>query len=619
MKREEGGKINIKKIILNMTIILFFPFWCIYMYKSKEVTTFKKVLITVVTIPFSTFQVLMWMLVLMSGFKDIVDIFNVIIAGMMLYFIVRLISKNILELYDGQLVNKKFGSFILGVLLCFVLFIVNVAISPQYEFEYENSNVSSNNESKTATDTYNKKDDKNESQLDKNNYEKKEEQKESTTASADKKEGQSDKNNYEEKDEKNESIIASVDKKESESISNNYEKKEEKKQLTTSENKKETETSSSNYEKKEEVVIASADKDKSSISSNNYEKKEDITTDVENKEVEIKKDKNSNTDEKNLSKENNEEESLDEDSNESGLITFKYGKDGVLEKYFNKNNIKLVNANKMENIIKKVNKALNLVDEKDKSVVYLETNNEDKNSINDKYKKYKTTINETNTLYVGKIKNNRPHGTGVIIEKIEIRSDEYVYVVRYAGDFKNGYFDGFGILYNVSSTDDVYTLESICYEEGMQFSNKLVRETLNYRQYIGEFDKGKVTGKGNYIEVLSTADYSLELYFYENKLTDKEKERLVSLIKDPLYIKIGKFKNGNSEGKGKEYILGHLFFEGNFKDNEYDGKGNLYYEGTEQKKYSGKFKYGKYNGKGTLYNEDGKKVYSGEWKDGDYK
>lgn len=34
--------------------------------------------------------------------------------------------------------------------------------------------------------------------------------------------------------------------------------------------------------------------------------------------------------------------------------------------------------------------------------------------------------------------------------------------------------------------------------------------------------------------------------------------------------------------------------------------------------HEGEFKNGKYHGKGTLYDEDGNKVYSGRWKNGDY-
>lgn len=49
-----------------------------------------------------------------------------------------------------------------------------------------------------------------------------------------------------------------------------------------------------------------------------------------------------------------------------------------------------------------------------------------------------------------------------------------------------------------------------------------------------------------------------------------------------------------------------------------NGKGTLYYMGTNQKRYEGEWRMSEYHGKGTLYDENGEKIYSGEWKMGDY-
>ena len=72
--------------------------------------------------------------------------------------------------------------------------------------------------------------------------------------------------------------------------------------------------------------------------------------------------------------------------------------------------------------------------------------------------------------------------------------------------------------------------------------------------------------------------------------------------------------NGNIQ----EYLNGFLLYDGEIKNDMYDGKGTLYYNESDQVKYRGKFKDNLYDGKGTLYDESGEVIYNGKWKNGDY-
>lgn len=78
----------------------------------------------------------------------------------------------------------------------------------------------------------------------------------------------------------------------------------------------------------------------------------------------------------------------------------------------------------------------------------------------------------------------------------------------------------------------------------------------------------------------------------------------------------GEFKNNKYEGNGRWYIVKSkngktrsvLSYEGEFKEDKYEGKGCTYWTSGERigkACYKGEFHNGDYNGKGTIYYEDG--------------
>ena len=64
-------------------------------------------------------------------------------------------------------------------------------------------------------------------------------------------------------------------------------------------------------------------------------------------------------------------------------------------------------------------------------------------------------------------------------------------------------------------------------------------------------------------------------------------------------------EESHTHGKGKKYDLdNHLSYEGEFKSNQYKGKGTYYFlpdENGNTYKYIGEFAEGMYNGKGKMY------------------
>ena len=145
------------------------------------------------------------------------------------------------------------------------------------------------------------------------------------------------------------------------------------------------------------------------------------------------------------------------------------------------------------------------------------------------------------------------------------------------------------------------------------------------------------------------SEYNLKVVF--SYLNEKQKMNIIMYNKElqrkldvdiDVYKKIsGKYKIGEKNGKGKEYILNtnELIFEGEYlngkrngKGKEYDYDGKLLFEGEylNGKRWNGKgynkngniefegeYLNGKRNGKGKEYDWDGKLKFEGEYLNGE--
>ena len=79
----------------------------------------------------------------------------------------------------------------------------------------------------------------------------------------------------------------------------------------------------------------------------------------------------------------------------------------------------------------------------------------------------------------------------------------------------------------------------------------------------------------------------------------------------------GKYKIGEKNGKGKEYIINTniLIFEGEYINGKRNGKGKDYYN-NDQLEFEGKYLKGKRNGEGKEYYNDDKLKFEGEYLNG---
>ena len=187
--------------------------------------------------------------------------------------------------------------------------------------------------------------------------------------------------------------------------------------------------------------------------------------------------------------------------------------------------------------------------------------------------------------------------------------------ILYKGDFKSFKYDGKGILYYENSS---YIKFDGMFKEG-NYIKGVLYHIYGYKKYDGEFNNNKYEGIG--------------ILYYENSKkifsrgTFKEGEIINGLLFDIDGKKIyeGEIRN-NIPKEGKNYKLyklnGYLKYDGDVLDYSYHGNGKIYedknilifdgifnkgdkvkgifYENNE-KKYEGEFKNDKFNGFGKLY------------------
>ncbi len=252
--------------------------------------------------------------------------------------------------------------------------------------------------------------------------------------------------------------------------------------------------------------------------------------------------------------------------------------------------------------------------------------------------KFVATVEDTEWVYIGEIKDNKPVGVGKILRLVSVNqyeengithldigeyqsyvSEEDIYfVLSYVGEFKDGYYSGYGWEFAspvLDSNDPGYNIyvRNIGYDYVSIYDDlqQNILNSCNPIEYMGEFKKGKRCGEGVKIEyaIREVPEY-----------TDISgiKESVGYEIDRELQITVGEYENNYINGKVKQYLAGNLLYSGNMKDGSYNGEGTLYYIRSEQIKYKGEWKNGNYHGKGILYNEDGTVVYDGKWSNGDY-
>ena len=126
--------------------------------------------------------------------------------------------------------------------------------------------------------------------------------------------------------------------------------------------------------------------------------------------------------------------------------------------------------------------------------------------------------------------------------------------------------------------------------------------TFKNCQYKGEFQKGKLHGKG----IMNYANG--RIYEGDFKLNAPEGVATETYANGDKYV--GRFLRGFKTGLGTYFFANGQVYEGNFSHNKPNGRGKLKINATAN--YVGSFKNGKCNGEGCYKYENGD-VYEGTW------
>lgn len=221
---------------------------------------------------------------------------------------------------------------------------------------------------------------------------------------------------------------------------------------------------------------------------------------------------------------------------------------------------------------------------------------------------FKRTIKPGEYIYFGELKDNRPDGYGILIQRSEIeygaiKLEERYYNFLYIGQFTEGRYNGFGMQFCTPATG-IYSLYDLCpFEKGSVEFTRYYCMWYNYVTYFGYFSRGEQTGQGN--------------YFYASTVDSSEGKIDIDNIRY-FHVQSGAFKNGLLNGYGREYWNGLLQYEGGLKEGYKHGYGKEYNYLTDILAYEGEFKDDKRHGRGTSYTDKGEIDYSGEWRYGDY-
>lgn len=216
-------------------------------------------------------------------------------------------------------------------------------------------------------------------------------------------------------------------------------------------------------------------------------------------------------------------------------------------------------------------------------------------------KSYTETLETSDYLYWGELnRDKQPDGIGILYECYYYVDYDYSnpdLLIKYIGEFKDGYYSGYGIEFEIPDWDaDYYYME--LNEENLYLMNQPI--------YEGYFEEGLRSGSG--VEILSTLG-TANMDTYEALLDPNAADYSVF---------IGNYKKGELEGNVIIYYDGALVYEGEFSNGDINGEGKQYFvEPKGVLKYEGEFSNGLYHGKGKLYDENGEVIHKGKFSSGD--
>ena len=217
------------------------------------------------------------------------------------------------------------------------------------------------------------------------------------------------------------------------------------------------------------------------------------------------------------------------------------------------------------------------------------------------------------TLFEGQYKGGKRNGEG--IEYSENGN------TIFEGEYKEGKRNGKGIEYD-ENENPIFEGE---YKDGKKWNGKLYGYVLKdgngkienienyynriYLKFEGEYKNGQRNGKGKEYDKNNNVIFEGE-YLNGHKWNGKGCNEKGNIIYE--------INNGISNGDVKEDIYNdNLLFEGEYLNGKRHGIGKVYdYYYIDHQIYEGKYKEGKRNGNGREYNNEGKLIFEGEYLEG---
>ena len=212
---------------------------------------------------------------------------------------------------------------------------------------------------------------------------------------------------------------------------------------------------------------------------------------------------------------------------------------------------------------------------------------------------------EIQPYYEGEFKNNKHHGQGAYY----YGTGEY-----HKGNFKEAKFHGMGCHYYV--------------KKNMSWVGEFDNDKLTRGAWIvGELDQ--IEDKVVKVEVTSSSEAEEKDVVkvedtVEHKVQEKAEEKDINTwytVEDRTARYKGEWKNGLPNGKGiKHFYKTDSYIEGSFVDSFAEGYGKQIFQQTWEKTvpyYEGEFKRNQWQGKGEYHYGDGD-YYKGMWKDSKY-
>ena len=232
---------------------------------------------------------------------------------------------------------------------------------------------------------------------------------------------------------------------------------------------------------------------------------------------------------------------------------------------------------------------------------------------------YSETASDIYSLYYGTLKDGKPEGFGVISSSYLDESDyKTLYGLYFAGNFKDGRFNGYGTLFN-------NTANVIAYVDSTRMAG--INEDLlqlylaNFLTKEGKWKNGDLAGNANLFDFYLFFDLprdALDFLEYDNPSSILIQNSPTNYWAKSIYptITTTNYKNGDINGDTRIFAYNTLLYDGKMEKNEPNGKGTSYYT-NGLTFYTGNWKNGHYDGKGTLYDPEGNEIYSGKWDRGD--